>query len=225
VVSLFVAAAKFDMRSDIGGPVRRLSIVSVFIVLFGLSLPVSADVPVGEFVFPQDPEVTEFYPTFNAPKPDGRRHKGIDLSAPKLSPVFAVADGVITRMGAGRRSGNIIKIDHGGEVQSWYLHLNNDSPGTDDGHGGRRWAFAPGLEEGSRVLAGQFIGYVGDSGNAEGTSPHTHFELRINGVAVDPYHYLLEGWNAWWDEATTLLHLSDRLMEDGAIDFFIATHK
>ncbi len=204
---------------------RRLSIVSAVIALFGLSLPAAAAVPVGEFEFPQDPEITEFYPTFNAPKPGGRRHKGIDLMAPKLSPVFAVADGVISKTGAGGRSGNIIKIDHGNGVQTWYLHLNNDSPGTDDGHGGRRWAFAPGLEEGSQVFAGQFIGYVGDSGNAEGTSPHTHFELRINGIAVDPYPYLLEGWNAWWDESITLLRLSHPLMEGGAIDFFLANQQ
>lgn len=204
---------------------RRLSIVSAVIALFGLSLPAAAAVPVAEFVFPQDPDVTEFYPHFNTPKPDGRRHKGIDLMAPKLSPVFAVADGVIIRIGAGRRSGNMIMIDHGDGVQTWYLHLNNDSPGTDDGRGGQTWAFAPGLQEGSQVLAGQFIAYVGNSGNAEGTSLHTHFELRINGVAVDPYPYLLRGWNAWWDESITLLHLSNGLMEGGAIDFFLATQR
>ena len=72
---------------------------------------------------------------------------------------------------------------------SWYIHLNNDTAGTDDGLG---WGMVDGIVPGARVEAGQLIGWVGDSGNAEATDPHLHFELhRPNGNAIDPQKHLL----------------------------------
>ncbi|NIQ53493.1 MAG: peptidoglycan DD-metalloendopeptidase family protein, partial [Gammaproteobacteria bacterium] len=76
--------------------------------------------------------------------------------------------------------------------ESWYIHLNNDTPGTDDGRAGNGEIFGPGIEEGAFVRAGQVIGYVGDSGNAEGTHPHTHFELYQWGELVDPGPFLVD---------------------------------
>jgi hypothetical protein len=58
------------------------------------------------------------------------------------------------------------------------MHMNNDTPGTDNGRGSASWAFAPGIKVGAKVYAGQWLGWLGDSGNAEASSPHTHFELR-----------------------------------------------
>ncbi len=72
-----------------------------------------------------------------------------------------------------------------------HIHLNNDTPGTDDGQGGFQYAFAPGLTSGQHVEQGQFIAYVGDSGNAENTSPHLHFEIHettsMSSPSIDPY--------------------------------------
>ena len=62
-----------------------------------------------------------------------------------------------------------------------YLHLNNDDPGTDNGRADWSLTLVQGLEVGSHVEAGQHIGYVGDSGNAEWTGSHTHFELAHDG--------------------------------------------
>lgn len=81
-----------------------------------------------------------------------------------------------------------IVVRHDDDWESWYIHLDNDTPGTDDGEGR---GIAEGLEPGVRVTAGQVIGYVGDSGNAESTPAHVHFELRTpDGVPVNPYEAL-----------------------------------
>lgn len=109
-----------------------------------------------------------------------RRHKGTDIFAPKLTPVVAVKDGIVRAV---RPDSVLIIIRHDDGWESWYLHLNNDRYGTDDGQGA---GIAPGVVPGARVAAGQVIGWVGDSGNAEPSSPHLHFELHDpDGVAVD----------------------------------------
>jgi putative cell wall-binding protein len=73
--------------------------------------------------------------------------------------------------------GYYLRIRHDDGTSASYVHINNDTPGTDDGLGGVEWAYAPGIEPGERVERGQWIAYVGDSGNAEGTVSHLHFEL------------------------------------------------
>lgn len=141
--------------------------------------------------FPQDPDTTWFLDTFGHVRADGHRHIGVDMHAPKGSPVYAVAAGVVTRIGISPRAGAYLVINHGGGWESWYMHLNTDSPGTDDGRGGHATAFAIDVVVGGFVDAGQPVGFVGDSGNAEHTLPHTHFELHRNGKALDPFSMLV----------------------------------
>ncbi len=111
-----------------------------------------------------------------------RRHEATDLYAPRFSTVHAVRDGRVCFMsgfdGPMPSYGYYLTLcgDDGREYH--YVHLNNDSPGTDDGRGGRRHAYAEGLRPGSLVRRGQTLGYVGDSGNAERTPPHLHFEIE-----------------------------------------------
>jgi peptidoglycan hydrolase-like protein with peptidoglycan-binding domain len=124
-------------------------------------------------------------------------HEGTDVFASRMIPVVAVADGVIADVnwahdpfGQQDREEECcaITLRHDGGWESWYLHLNNDTPGTDDGNG---WGVMPGIERGVRVTAGQIIGFIGDSTNAEGTAPHLHYELHDPaGNPIDPYSSL-----------------------------------
>lgn len=128
--------------------------------------------------------------SFGDPRGGGRRHAGVDILAEKMVPVLAVADAEVAWV-HGERGGNCcdVALVHDDGWRSRYIHLNNDSPGTDDG---RAVGIAPGVVEGASVVAGQVIGWVGDSGNAEATTSHLHFELRRpDGEPVDPHASLL----------------------------------
>ncbi|MEO1221825.1 MAG: M23 family metallopeptidase, partial [Pseudomonadota bacterium] len=109
----------------------------------------------------------------NHPVRGGRRmHKGIDLAAPTGTPVYATADGIVGLARWGRGYGLYIKIDHGADLETRYAHLS-------------RLAVAAG----DRVEKGEVIGYVGSTGWS--TGPHLHYEVRVDGVAVNPIHYML----------------------------------
>jgi murein DD-endopeptidase MepM/ murein hydrolase activator NlpD len=142
--------------------------------------------------FPHETAIVRFSDTWGAPRSGGRRHKGTDIMSPKGTWVVAVDDGIVERLEWNRLSGWNIMIRHADGWTSHYLHLNNDTTGTDDGQGGPEAAFAEGLEVGSFVKAGEVIGFVGDSGNAEHSGSHTHFELHVDGRKVNPYPFLEE---------------------------------
>lgn len=146
--------------------------------------------PASDVRFPQEVSETTFSNTWGARRGGGRRHKGTDLMAEKMTEVYSFADGVVAKVGTSRRAGRYVIIEHADGWETYYIHLNNDNPGTDDGEAPWHLTIAPGLEEGSEVVAGQLVGWVGDSGNAEGSSPHTHFELLIDGRNINPYDAL-----------------------------------
>jgi peptidoglycan hydrolase-like protein with peptidoglycan-binding domain len=122
----------------------------------------------------------------------GGFHHGHDVFADKMTPVVAVASGTVLRVNGSTSPAHLnperccsVVILHDDGWQSFYVHLNNDTPGTDDGLG---WGVAPGIVPGTRVDAGDHIGWVGDSGNAETTPPHLHFELRDpDGIPVNSF--------------------------------------
>lgn len=100
-------------------------------------------------------------------------HKGVDLAAPTGTPVYATADGIVGRADWFSSYGLYISIDHGAELETRYAHLS-------------RLAVAAG----DRVQKGELIGYVGSTGRS--TGPHLHYEVRVDGVAVNPIPYMVE---------------------------------
>ena len=175
-----------------------LTATVAFLVLVAAITAVGTAVSIGaseDFtveVFPHaDPEI-RFSNDWGDPRSGGRSHQGTDIFSPKGSPVVAIADGFVEYVQDWPRAGFALIIRHADGWSSHYYHLNNDTPGTDDGKGGFDAAFAPGIGEGVFVHAGDVVGYVGDSGNAEPSSPHTHFELHYDGRPVNPYSYLAE---------------------------------
>jgi murein DD-endopeptidase MepM/ murein hydrolase activator NlpD len=108
---------------------------------------------------------------FGARRWGGRIHVGLDIAAPLGTAVRAPADGVVIVAGPYPYYGQVIFLDHGGGFTTRYGHLS-----------------AAGVKKGDRVERGDIIGRVGATGLATGS--HLHYEVRINGVPVDPYNYL-----------------------------------
>ncbi len=145
-------------------------------------------------VFPLEKRVKLLH-DYLAPRTD-HLHQGTDLMAAKMTKEIACVSGTVNiREGtyAGVPSYSIWLAGDDGHGY-FYIHINNDTPGTDDGAGGYKYAFAPGLTNGAHVAQGQFIAYVGDSGNAESTAPHLHFEIHqttsMSSASMDPYDSL-----------------------------------
>ena len=175
----------------------KRSITTLALVLAALTpSPAMAHDEVVVENFPQPAPDVRFSNDFGQARA-GHRHKGNDLLGVKLQPVVAVADGVVEHIDSGSTAGNWIQINHQGGWESRYMHLNDDSPGTDDGSIGPDEFAAEGIEVGAFVEAGQLIGWVGDSGNAEWTTAHTHFEIHHHGSVLNPYPYLLEARERW----------------------------
>jgi murein DD-endopeptidase MepM/ murein hydrolase activator NlpD len=122
-----------------------------------------------------------------------RRHEGTDIIGVAMQPLLAAADGEISqlRLEAIGRSGVAISIRDADGWRYNYFHVNDDTPATDDGEADDGFRLAPGLELGDEVVAGQIIGYLGDSGNAEGSVPHLHFEFRDPGGRPAPSFWSL----------------------------------
>lgn len=107
----------------------------------------------------------------NFGKRRGRLHAGIDLRAPRGTPIHAAADGRVVFSGRSGNYGRMIVIDHGDGIETAYGHNSRNQ-----------------VSQGQRVRQGEVIGNVGRSGNATGY--HVHFEFRRYGQALDPVQHL-----------------------------------
>jgi hypothetical protein len=153
-----------------------------FRIPFGLQPPLTA----GGYVFPvYGPH--NFVDTFGAFRGDvaGNWHHGDDIFAPLGAPVLACADGTVFSVGWNDVGGNRLWLRDGQGNEFYYAHLS---------------AYSPAAKDGTRVKAGEVIGFIGNTGDAEGTAYHLHFEIHPVAYlslgydgAVDPTPYL-EAW-------------------------------
>jgi murein DD-endopeptidase MepM/ murein hydrolase activator NlpD len=106
-----------------------------------------------------------FHPVLRVTRP----HNGIDYAAATGTPIFAVADGTVTRATFDRGYGNVVDLRHSRGYATRYAHMSR---------------FAAGVRSGSRVKQGDVIGYVGSTGMS--TGPHLHYEFHQNGRPINP---------------------------------------
>jgi hypothetical protein len=127
---------------------------------------------------------------FGAPRPGGA-HQGNDLIAVKKSPAVAAESGTVKYWTTSRSAGCMLYLYGESGTIYYYIHLNNDLTMRDDNRGKCVRGVAYTVKNGARVAPGQQIGYVGDSGDADGAHAHLHFEVHPGGgKAVSPYPYL-----------------------------------
>lgn len=100
-------------------------------------------------------------------------HTGVDIPAPRRTPIVATADGTIAKMGKDAYLGNYMEIRHSEKYSTVYGHM---------------YRFAKDVKKGTKVERGRLIGYVGKTGRSTGT--HVHYEVRVNDKRVNPKIYI-----------------------------------
>ena len=101
-----------------------------------------------------------------------RPHNGVDFGAPKGTPVFAPADGIVEIARYSKSAGNWIMVNHQNGYKTVYMHFDKHA-----------------VKEGQQVKRGQVIGYIGNTGYS--TGPHLHYEVRHNNVPINPMKFLI----------------------------------
>jgi murein DD-endopeptidase MepM/ murein hydrolase activator NlpD len=112
--------------------------------------------------------------TWGAARSQGRSHEGIDIFAPRNTPVQSTTQGVVSKVGENTLGGRVVVVVGPGGAGHYYAHLEDYAD----------------ISPNDWVNQGDVIGYVGDSGNAKGTPTHVHYGIYINGSAVNPYPLL-----------------------------------
>ena len=108
----------------------------------------------------------------------GRKHEGIDMAGPVGTPVYVTGEGVVTYAGWQRGYGNVIKVQHALGTETRYAHLSRI-----------------GVKSGQKVSRGARIGDMGNTGRSTGS--HLHYEVRVNGKAVNPLSFIKAAQNVF----------------------------
>lgn len=147
----------------------RLKTLIRIVQLYREPSPASLPVPV------QGIEPSQLADTWGGPRSEGRRHEGIDIFAPRGTPVVSSTHGVVVRKGLNRLGGQVVGVIGPAGWYHYYAHLD-------------AWST---VGIGDWVEAGTVLGYVGDTGNAKGTPTHLHYGIYVQGTATNPYPLLV----------------------------------
>jgi len=163
--------------------------LAVIAVALACAATASAKSSVPAFLFPVVGPVT-YTNDFGQPRAGGP-HQGNDLLGTKRAPVVAVEDGTVEYWTTSATAGCMLYLYGDSGTMYEYIHLNNDLTTGNDNKGKCVQGVAYAVADKTHVEAGQQIGYLGDSGDANGIHPHLHFEVHPGGgKAVSPFPYL-----------------------------------
>jgi murein DD-endopeptidase MepM/ murein hydrolase activator NlpD len=115
--------------------------------------------------------------TWHAPRGTDRLHEGQDIFAPKGTPIYSATSGYVYKVGENNLGGQTVSVIGDGGRVYYYAHLDS---------------YAPGIEVGDPVTRQTLLGYVGTTGNAQGTPPHLHFGVYTLDGAINPLPLLTD---------------------------------
>jgi murein DD-endopeptidase MepM/ murein hydrolase activator NlpD len=115
--------------------------------------------------------------TWGAPRGTDRQHEGQDIFAPKGTPIYSATTGYVYKVGENNLGGQTVSVIGDGGRVYYYAHLD---------------AYAPGINVGDAVTRRTILGYVGTTGNAQGTPPHLHFGVYTSSGAINPLPLLID---------------------------------
>jgi murein DD-endopeptidase MepM/ murein hydrolase activator NlpD len=125
----------------------------------------------------QDVQKKQVANTWHAPRGTDRLHEGQDIFAPKGTPIYSATSGYVYKVGENNLGGQTVSVIGDGGRVYYYAHLDS---------------YAPGIEVGDPVTRQSLLGYVGTTGNAQGTPPHLHFGVYTSGGAINPLPLLID---------------------------------
>lgn len=166
LVGIFVVVLLLLMVTGLGG------VLADKLVFYAHVARLSMQEPDTKLAMPlADVSKRQIADTWHAPRGTDRLHEGQDIFAPKGTPILSATNGFVYNIGENNLGGQTVSVIGAGGRVYYYAHLD---------------AYAPGLHIGDRVNTRTVLGYVGTTGNAQGTPPHLHFGIYTSSGAINP---------------------------------------
>ena len=172
LVGIFVVVLLLLMVTGLGG------VLANKLVLYAHVARLSMQEPDTKLAMPlADVSKRQIADTWHAPRGADRLHEGQDIFAPKGTPILSATNGFVYNIGENNLGGQTVSVIGAGGRVYYYAHLDK---------------YAPGLHVGDRVSTRTVLGYVGTTGNAQGTPPHLHFGIYTSSGAINPLPLLTD---------------------------------